>query len=394
MPVTAATSRVAPQGAPTCVELFSGAGGMALGLEHAGFRHLALIERDERACLTLGLNREAAAWPLLKTDVAKVDWSPYAGRVDLLAAGAPCQPFSGAGARRGADDDRNMFPEVLRAARELQPSAVLIENVVGLTRGSFSPYLAYVLDQLRLPELEVRKGEAWPDHHQRLRWHLARRGETYNVLTRLVQAADYGVPQRRQRLLILALDPDGPEWQWPEATHTRDRLLYEQRCRKTYWDEYGIEPREIPVRAPRRYSLAVALTTARWQTVRDAIKDMPRPVDGAEADGWTHHIGVPGARLYKGHTGNPLDWPGKTLKAGVHGVAGGEGVVLLDDGTHRYLTLRECARLQTFDDEWEFEGPRSSIVRQIGNAVPVRLAQVFGGPLRERLSSSIQSAVA
>jgi len=92
----------------------------------------------------------------------------------------------------------------------------------------------------------------------------------------------------------------------------------------------------------------------------------------------THHVGIPGARLYKGHSGNPLDWQAKTIKAGVHGVPGGEHVVLLDDGTHRYLTVRECARVQTFPDDWHFKGPRSEASRQIGNAVPVRLAKIMG----------------
>ena len=105
---------------------------------------------------------------------------------------------------------------------------------------------------------------------------------------------------------------------------------------------------------------------------------LPEPEDGVESPKIKHHVGIPGARLYKGHSGNPLDWPAKTIKAGVHGVPGGEHVICLDNGGHRYMTVRECARVQTFPDPWVFKGPRSEASRQIGNAVPVRLARIMG----------------
>jgi DNA (cytosine-5)-methyltransferase 1 len=100
------------------------------------------------------------------------------------------------------------------------------------------------------------------------------------------------------------------------------------------------------------------------------------------------HVAIPGARLYKGHTGNALDWPAKTIKAGVHGVPGGEHIVLLDGGGQRYLTVRECARVQTFPDSWTFSGPRSEASRQIGNAVPPMLAHVVGLRIAETLENA------
>jgi DNA (cytosine-5)-methyltransferase 1 len=117
---------------------------------------------------------------------------------------------------------------------------------------------------------------------------------------------------------------------------------------------------------------------APWRTLRDAIGDLPQPVVGAEHPSWLHHIGNPCAHEYPGHTPNGLDRPAKTIKAGVHGVPGGEGVVRLDDGSIRNLTVREVARIMTFPDDWWLAGPRTEQMRQLGNAVPVELARAVG----------------
>jgi DNA (cytosine-5)-methyltransferase 1 len=116
----------------------------------------------------------------------------------------------------------------------------------------------------------------------------------------------------------------------------------------------------------------------RWRTLRDAIRGLPRPLgDYVEHPDWLHHQGWPGARQYPGHTPNDLDRPAKTVKAGVHGVPGGESVLREDDGTIRYMTVRETARVMTFPDGWRLEGPRGEQMRQLGNAVPVELARVM-----------------
>ena len=125
-----------------------------------------------------------------------------------------------------------------------------------------------------------------------------------------------------------------------------------------------------------------------WVTVRDAIHDLPHPVDREECPGFIHHVGWPGAREYPGHTPNSLDKPAKTVKAGVHGVPGGESVLRLDDGSIRYLTVREVARIMTFDDEWRFDGPRGEQMRQLGNAVPVRLGAAIGRAVAQTLAAS------
>ena len=121
-----------------------------------------------------------------------------------------------------------------------------------------------------------------------------------------------------------------------------------------------------------------------WLTVRDALSDLPSPSRTEETAAMNHWI-IPGARSYAGHTGSSLDWPSKTLKAGVHGVPGGENT-LRDDGRFRYYTLREAARLQTFPDAHIFQGARLHVTRQIGNAVPSRLAAAVASPLRKLIT--------
>src|SRR5438105_2741655 len=137
------------------VELFTGAGGLALGTALAGFHHLALVELDRNSCETLRLNRDrvipAAAWPVDELDVHKIDFKPYADSLDLLAGGVPCQPFSLGGKHLGHRDRRNLFPELFRAVCEARPKALLVENVKGLMRSSFSGYFEYILLRLSRP---------------------------------------------------------------------------------------------------------------------------------------------------------------------------------------------------------------------------------------------------
>ena len=121
-----------------------------------------------------------------------------------------------------------------------------------------------------------------------------------------------------------------------------------------------------------------------WRTTRDAIAGLPEPtVKGSET--WHNHKLQEGARSYPGHTGSVLDLPAKTLKAGVHGVPGGENMIALPDGRVRYLTVRESARLQTFPDDFRFHGSWTETMRQLGNAVPVELAHVVAASVREHL---------
>lgn len=143
----------------TSIELFTGAGGLAMGIARAGFEHLAVVERDHDACETLREN--LPQWPIYETDSREFDLRPYAGKVNLLAAGAPCQPFSLGGKHAGDADSRDMFPEVFRAVRETMPEIVIVENVKGLLRSGFRDYFEYILLQLSHVSIKRRAVETW-----------------------------------------------------------------------------------------------------------------------------------------------------------------------------------------------------------------------------------------
>jgi DNA (cytosine-5)-methyltransferase 1 len=388
------------------IELFTGAGGLALGLHEAGFRHLALAEWDRHSCRTLNENRALLgidpSLPIEPTDVTRVSWGAFRGKVDLLAGGVPCQPFSLGGKHRGHEDDRNLFPEMLRAVREIEPTAILVENVKGLLRQSFRPYMDYVMRQLEMPGLEPLRAESWQQHDDRLRRaeHAYKRsGETlYRVARHLIQAADYGVPQTRERVLIVAYRNDTDlTWAPPVRSsnggyllHSEDALLFAQYVDGSYWRARGLAmPRSVPVRHRERVerirSQLLPSEEARWLTVRDAISDLPAPLNHRPHPLHHDHIRNPGARRYAGHEGSALDWPSKTLKAGVHGVPGGENTIRYANGEVRYLSAREAARIQTFPDEYRFSGTWGEAFRQLGNAVPVQLARIVGEQIHAAL---------
>lgn len=364
------------------VDLFAGAGGLAIGLRMVGFSPASFYELDKKSCDTLRWNASSTkptiVGPVHEGDVRDVDWASLRGPVRLLAAGAPCQPFSLAGKHLAQDDGRNLFPEVLRAVRQLRPAAVLLENVRGLIRQAFQPYFEYVLRQLECPSVEPKAGELWQSHNERIRRYQCSAGyePEYHVCWRLLDAANYGVPQSRQRVFIVAIRKDFPPYEFPARTHAREALVRAQKSGE-YWDRHGIpKPRSLPGNGA-----AVGPDDGRlpWITVRDALAGLPEPAS-VERNAWMNHWVIPGARSYTGHAGSILDWPSKTIKAGVHGVPGGENT-LVENGKIRYYTLRETARLQSFPDIHYFEGARIHVTRQIGNAVPCLLAAAVAGPL-------------
>ena len=199
-----------------------------------------------------------------------------------------------------------------------------------------------------------------------------------------MNAADYGVPQRRERVFFVGFREDlGIEWSFPDATHSADALIWDQAISGEYWERLGVAKRDR-VLSPRAEARArtlgkldrEAIAGHPWRTVREALLDLPDPEGQPQASALLlNHRFQGGARTYPGHTGSPLDAPAKTLKAGVHGVPGGENMLLRPDGSVRCFTVRESARLQTFPDDYKFHGSWTETMRQLGNAVPVRLAE-------------------
>lgn len=369
------------------VELFAGGGGLALGTHLAGFNTEIVAEWDRWACDTVRENQRAghplvSGVSVLEGDVRDIDWSHVPEGVDLVSGGPPCQPFSAGGRGRAADDHRDMFPATAEVIRQLRPRAFIVENVRGLTRAAFTDYFSYIQLRLAHPELVSRTGESWGDHYARLQAeHTSVRSDLqYKILPTLVNAADYGVPQQRWRVFLVGFRSDlDAEWSFPKPTHSAAALRLQQES-GTYWEKHSVA---ISQRRQLRASLSgVDLDMKPWRTVRDAISDLPR----AGSKSALNHAIQHGARSYPGHTGSYIDAPAKALKAGVHGVPGGENMLRRPNGTVRYFTVREAARLQTFPDSYALHGPWSEAMRQLGNAVPVMLAETVALSVREHLA--------
>lgn len=383
------------------VELFAGAGGLALGTEKAGFNHVAVYEYDSAACDTLRANREK--WfksldesKIFEKDVRLVDFSCYKD-IDLLVGGPPCQPFSMGGKHKGFEDSRDMFPEMIRAIREIKPKIVLIENVKGFTREKFDSYKRYVLSQIENPCLLKKDNESIEEHLIRLENAKREKKQTenlgYTVKTKLINAANYGVPQKRERFFIVAVRNDiDLDWDFPVETHSLNALEWIQYCDYSYWKNHNIDNIPSPTMAVQKRLLTAGFPFEEpWVTVRDALKGLPSPEKEEIAE--KNHFFVDGARVYPGHTGSPLDAPSKTIKAGDHGVPGGENMLIKDDGSPRYFSVREAARVQTFPDDYIFPFGWGKSLKQIGNAVPVKLAETIATSLYKALSKHSTSFI-
>ncbi len=397
---------------PHSIELFAGAGGLALGFSEHGVTHRAVVEWNTHACQTIRNNKRRnvapmSHWPdVTEGDVCTFKYDGFQG-LDLITGGPPCQPFSMGGKAGGFLDARDMFPQAIRAVRETRPRAFVFENVQGLKRAAFSDYLRYILLQLEFPSLMAGEDEEWPHHLARLDKHKGIGWTSeYNVNLRVVNAANYGVPQKRMRVFIVGFRADlNVNFTFPDPTHSQDSLLLSQWGNGEYWERHGVAKRARPPR-PAGVEKKLASLMARdaanillpWETVRDAIADLPDPEKRPDLELFQAHRFQPGARSYAGHTGSPLDEPAKALKAGDHGVPGGENMLRRPDGSIRYFTVRESARIQTFPDSFIFEGTWGEVMRQLGNAVPVRLAAVIAGSVCEHLRASelsnLQLAVA
>lgn len=376
-----------------------------MGVSLAGFKTQAVVEWDKWACDTVRENQRRGFplvqdWPLWEGDVRAFDWSSIPEGIDLLAGGPPCQPFSMGGKHRAFGDNRDMFPATVEVVRKLRPKSFIIENVKGLTRSSFANYYQYILLQLEFPEVVRKNGKTWLEHLKQLQaektsgaLHLS--GLTYNVVPTLVTAADYGVPQKRERVFIVGFRSDlGVNWSFPLATHSLDALLHSQWVSGEYWNRHEIPHEQrpaIPARMAGRVRKLSSMPSPPeekpWRTVRDALIDIPDPSRRGARDFLNHNF-QDGAKAYPGHTGSPLDLPAKTLKAGNHGVPGGENMMVLENGEVRYFSARESARLQTFPDGYVLHGSWSEIMRQLGNAVPVALGRQVAASVAVRLAEA------
>lgn len=380
------------------VELFAGAGGLSLGLEKAGWRSKLLIEKDKHACNTLRFNRDnryylSKNWKIAERDVREVNYYDIGDTIDLVAGGPPCQPFSLGGMHKGENDERDMFPEAIRAVRDLHPKYFLFENVKGLLRSSFDEYFRYIILRLKYPfEIQV-ENESWQNHRDRLlKFDNIRDSSnnrfSYRVCYKLVNAADYGIPQNRHRVIIVGVREDQDwEFKFPKQTHFYDKLIYSKYISKDYWLNFQIpeidDKRHYKNLSPQirrlRLTAPSLFSESPYKTVYEAIRSLPFPTDSKQD--FPNHILKLGAKPYPGHTGSLLHFPSKTVKAGRHGVPGGENMIAYPDGTYRYYTTREAARIQTFPDDYIFTGSWTESMRQIGNAVPVQLGFILGKTL-------------
>jgi DNA (cytosine-5)-methyltransferase 1 len=297
------------------LELCAGGGGQALGLEMAGFHHEAAVEYEPQFCTTLRKNRPH--WNVIQSDIRNLRTEDFAG-VDLIAAGVPCPPFSVAGQQLGAADERDMFPASLEIIEKCRPRAVLFENVPGLASAKFKDYRAKLFRSLD------RMG--YQSDFQRL------------------QASDFGVPQLRPRFVLVALrSTDAEHFAWPkyvEKTPTVGETL-------------------LDLMAENGWNGAEA-----W--ARRAAGIAPTIVGGSKKHG--------GPDL--GPTRAKQQW--KQLSVDGMGIADAAPPVDFPIDKAPRLTVRMVARIQSFPDNWEFTGGKTTAYRQVGNAFPPAVAKAIG----------------
>jgi DNA (cytosine-5)-methyltransferase 1 len=303
----------------TCIEICAGGGGQSLGLENAGFTHLAAVEIDPDACATLQYNRPQ--WKVLQRDIHHFNAYDYTG-VDLLAGGVPCPPFSIAGKQLGADDERDLFPRALELIDQCKPTAVMLENVRGLATARFASYREHILNQLH-------------EWKYKTRWQV-------------LNASEYGVPQLRPRFILVAIKGGASEYfDWPKPVD---------------------EPRTVGA------TLRDAMASNGWQgadawaSEADCIG--PTLVGGSRKHGgpdlgptrarkaWLKlHVDGRGLADAPPSAEHPVDLPPR-------------------------LTVQMTAALQGFPDDWTFQGRKTAAYRQVGNAFPPPVAEAVGKSIK------------
>ena len=308
----------------TCIEICAGAGGQALGLELAGFKHVALVEYEKDYCDVLKSNRPE--WNVICCDVHNFDGRPYRNQdIALLSGGVPCPPFSKAGKQLGKEDDRDLFPEAIRLVREIRPRAVMLENVRGFLDADFSEYREYILRAIR------RLG--------------------YSVKIRLLNASDYGVPQLRPRVVIVGIrtDQKNTKFKYPHANiidkPTVGQVL-KQLMASNGWE--GVDE---------------------WAEKANGIA--PTLVGGSKKHGGPDLGPVRSKRAWAelGVDGNGV--ANQPPEAGFEGMP--------------KLTKEMMAIIQGFPPEWKFGDKKTHACRMIGNAFPPAVAKAVGEEIRRCL---------
>lgn len=310
----------------TCVEICAGAGGQSVGLEKAGFHHLVALEIDPDACETLRLNRPD--WHVVEMDVHHYDGLPLRGQVDLVAGGVPCPPFSIAGKQLGADDERDLFPQALRLVEEIEPDAVMLENVRGLATARFAGYRQQIRD--RLEELG------------------------YKTEWQVLNSSEYGVPQLRPRFILVALRPEAHKhFEWPSPQ--------------------GTPPTVGEV-------LGDAMAADGWPGAAAWT---------AKADGIAPTL-VGGSRKHGGPDLGPTRAREGWARLGVNGKGLADEAPSAHDPVdlEPKLTVPMAAAIQGFDPDWKFFGRKTASYRQVGNAFPPPVAEAVGKQIKAALAAA------
>ncbi|GHV17866.1 cytosine-specific methyltransferase [Clostridia bacterium] len=311
------------------VEICAGAGGQALGLERAGFRHVALVEIDANACNTLRANRPG--WNVVQGDIKEFSGKPYDG-IDLLAGGVPCPPFSVAGKQLGNEDERDLFPEALRLVRECNPKAVMLENV----RGLFDPKFA--------------------DYRNTIKAELEELG--YVCEWELVHTHHYGVPQLRPRTLLIALKEEyAPYFAWAHSANatppTVGQLLYSE------------------------------MASDGWEKAEDWAE---------QANGIAPTL-VGGSKKHGGADLGPTRAREAWRKLGVDGLGVADAPPPRRFEGLPKLTVKMAALVQGFPTDWEFTGKKTPAYKQVGNAFPPPVACAMGRSIYKALTASERCSV-
>lgn len=299
----------------TSLEICAGAGGQALGLEQAGFHHVALVEYEEDYCRCIEQNRPH--WNIICGDVHKFNGIEYKGKIDLLSGGVPCPPFSIAGKQLGKDDERDLFPEMLRLVDEINPKAVMIENVRGFLDPKFSIYRDSILSRLE--------------------------NLGFSCHVKLLQASDYGVPQLRPRVVIIGIRTDlNDSFSFPLPDHNTPPTVGE--------------------------TLSDLMGSNGWPGINDWVKGASRIAPTL----------VGGSKKHGGPDLGPTRAKKEWEKLGVDGKGvANEPPNSSFTGLPR-LTTRMLARIQGFPDDWFFGDKKTLACRMIGNAFPPPVAKAIG----------------